>query len=105
MLLWPLASEGECARNMRRSAPSSPFLGVRDQDTLCAFRIRRSGGGVCGGDEVILVEALMLKEVTGRSVSSSSLCTGDGGLSGTVDVSEINESCVMCCEGKRACLA
>lgn len=47
----------------------------------------------------------MLKEVTGRSVSSSSLWIGDGGLSGTVEPSEMNERCEMVFEAKRACLA
>ncbi len=46
-----MAGDGEVARNMSRSAPSSPCLGVRDQETLCDFLIRRSGGGVCGGEE------------------------------------------------------
>jgi len=51
------------------------------------------------------VEVVRLKEWSGRSVSSSSLCTGDGGLSGTVEPSEINESFDTWLVGKRACLA
>lgn len=67
-------AEGELARNISRSAPSPPsFFGVRDQDTLAAFRMRRSGGGVRGGDEASLVEELTLKLWRGRSASSSSL--------------------------------
>lgn len=100
-----LAGDGEVARYMSRSTPSSPVLGVRDQETLCALRMRRSGGGVCGGDEVMRVEALMLKEWTGMSASSSSLWAGDGGLSGTVEPSEMKERCETLFDGKRACLA
>jgi len=51
------------------------------------------------------VEVLMLKLVRGRSASSSSLWTGDGGLSGTVEPSEMKERCETLFEGKRACLA
>lgn len=51
------------------------------------------------------VEALMLKLWTGRSASSSSLNSGDGGSSGIVEPSEMKESCVRLLEGKRACLA
>lgn len=57
------------------------------------------------------VEVLRLKEATGRSASSSSLCTGDGGLSGMVEVSEMKERWEMGWVGlwgaaaKRACLA
>jgi hypothetical protein len=100
----PLAGLGEVARYISKSAPSSPSLGVRDHATLCAFLIRLSGGGVCGGDEVIRVEELSVKLVTGKSVSSSSLNSGDGGSSGIVDPSEMKESCVRLCEEKRACL-
>ena len=89
----PFAGDGEVARYMRRSAPSSPVFGVRDQETWLIFLIRRSGGGVCGGDEVIRVEVLMLKLCTGRSVSSSSLNSGDGGSSAMVEPSEMNDSC------------
>lgn len=79
---------------------------MRDQDTLCAFRMRRSGGGVRGGDDVIRVELpLTLKLWTGRSASSSSLNSGDGGSSGTVSVSEMNDNVETLLEGKRACLA
>ena len=51
------------------------------------------------------VEVCMLKLVTGKSVSSSSLNSGDGGSSGKVDPSEMKDSCEMLFEGKRACLA
>lgn len=88
---------------MSRSAPSSPVLGVRDQETLCVFRILRSGGGVCGGKEEILVEASMLKLWTGISASSSSLASGDACSSGIVEVSDMKDSCVMPFEGNRAC--
>ena len=57
------------------------------------LRIRRSGGGVCGGEEVMRVEVLTLKLVTGRSASSSSLNSGDGGSSAMVSASEMKESC------------
>lgn len=89
---------------MSRSAPSSPVFGVRDHETLSVLRMRRSGGGVCGGDEVMRVEELRLKLCTGRSASSSSLNSGDGGSSGIVDPSEINDSCVRLFEENRACL-
>ena len=49
------------------------------------------------------VEVLMLKLCTGRSASSSSLNSGDGGSSGIVEPSEMKESCVRLVEGKRAC--
>lgn len=89
----PFAGEGEVARYIKRSAPSSPVLGVRDQETLLNFLIRRSGGGVVGGDEVIRVEALMLKLATGMSASSSSLNSGDGGSSAIVEPSEMKDRC------------
>ena len=67
--------------------------------------MRRSGGGVCGGDDVMRVLALRLKLWTGRSASSSSLNSGDGGSSGMVEPpSEMKESWVRLLEGKRACL-
>ena len=50
------------------------------------------------------VEVLAWKLWTGRSVSSSSLNSGDGGSSGTVEPSDMNDKAVMLCEGKRACL-
>lgn len=50
------------------------------------------------------VEELRLKLWTGRSVSSSSLNSGDAGSSGIVDPSEMNERDVILFEGKRACL-
>jgi len=50
------------------------------------------------------VEALTLKLVTGRSASSSSLCAGEGGLSGMVEPSETKERCDTLFDGKRACL-
>jgi hypothetical protein len=59
---------------------------------------------VCGGEEVIRVEELRVKLVTGMSASSSSLNSGDGGSSGIVEPSEMKESCVRLFEGKRACL-
>lgn len=49
------------------------------------------------------VEALMLKLWIGKSASSSSLCTGDGGLSGTVDPSEMKERVETVLEANRAC--
>lgn len=70
---------------------------------MCALRIRRSGGGVRGGEDVIRVVALTLKLVTGKSASSSSLCIGEGGLSGTVEHSEIKERLVLIDEANRAC--
>lgn len=57
-----------------------------------------------GGDEVIRVEALRLKLVTGRSASSSSLNSGDGGSSAMVEPSEMKDRCEGWLEGKRACL-
>lgn len=99
------AVDGDVARWRSKSAPSSPVFGVRDHETLCTFFIRRSGGGVCGGDEVMRVEALMVKLWTGRSASSSSLNSGDGGSSGIVEPSEMKERWVGLLEGKRACLA
>ena len=108
MLVLPtpfIAGEGEVARWSSISAFSaSPSFGVRDQATLCAFLIRRSGGGVCGGEEVMRVEELRLKLWRGRSASSSSLISGDGGSSAIVEPSEMKDSEVMLCEGKRACL-
>lgn len=101
---WPFAGDGDAARNISKSAPSSPSFGVRDHETLFAFLIRRSGGGVCGGEDVMRVEVLMLKLCTGRSASSSSLNSGEGGSSGFVEPSEMKESCVRLLEGKRACL-
>lgn len=89
---------------MSRSAPSSPVLGVRDHETLCALRIRRSGGGVRGGEEVMRVLPLTLKLCTGRSASSSSLNSGDGGSSGIVEVSEMNERAETLFDMSRACL-
>lgn len=55
------------------------------------------------------VEALMLKLVMGRSVSSSSLNSGDGGSSAMVDPSEMKDSCDICDmlvveDWRRACL-
>ena len=50
------------------------------------------------------VEELSVKLVTGKSASSSSLNSGDGGSSGIVEPSEMKESWVRLCEGKRACL-
>lgn len=41
---------------------------------------------------------------TGKSASSSSLNSGEGGSSAMVEPSEIKESCVKLLEGKRACL-
>lgn len=92
----PTAGEGDVARYMRRSAPSSSAFGVRDQDTWLMLLIRRCGGGVRGGEDVMRVEALMLKLVMGRSVSSSSLNSGDGGSSAMVDPSEMKDSCDIC---------
>ena len=100
---WPFAGDGDVARYISRSTPSSPVFGVRDHETLFVFLIRRSGGGVCGGEEVMRVEALMVKLWTGRSASSSSLNSGDGGSSGIVEPSEMKDNCVMLFEGKRAC--
>lgn len=52
VLVVAAAGVGEVARYMRRSAPSSPVLGVRDHDIVAAFVImRRCGGGVCGGED------------------------------------------------------
>lgn len=98
------AGDGEVARYMSRSAPSSPVLGVRDQETWFIFLKCLSGGGVRGGEDVIRVVLLMLKLVMGRSASSSSLNSGDGGSSGMVEVSEMNDRCDGWEEGKRACL-
>lgn len=50
------------------------------------------------------VEELRLKLWTGRSASSSSLISGDGGSSGMVEPSDMNDKEVMLVEGKRACL-
>jgi hypothetical protein len=93
--VWPFAGLGDVARYSSKSAPSSPVLGVRDHETLWAFLMRRSGGGVCGGEEVMRVDSLRVKLVTGMSASSSSLNSGDGGSSGIVEPSEMKESCVM----------
>lgn len=64
-----LAGEGELARKRRRSAPSSPRIG------LPPFWLRvvlvRFGGGVRGGEEPIIDE-VNWKECIGRSLSSSS---------------------------------
>lgn len=57
-----------------------------------------------GGDDVIRVAGLRRKLCTGKSASSSSLTSGDGGSSGTVVVSEMNERLWMLSEGKWACL-
>lgn len=98
----PIAGEGDVARYMSRSAPSSPppVRGVRDQEifgTLLLMRICRSGGGVCGGDDVICDELMRVdlfrKLVTGRSASSSSLNSGECGSSAMVDPSEMKERC------------
>ena len=86
---------------MSRSAPSSPVLGVRDHETLCVLRSRFAGDGVLGGEDVILVLALMLKLCIGRSASSSSLMSGDGSSSGIVDV---NDTLEMLLGLKRVCL-
>ena len=59
---------------------------------------------MCGGEEVMRVDELRVKLLTGMSASSSSLNSGDGASSGIVEPSEMKESCVMLCEGKRACL-
>lgn len=77
---------------MRRSAPSSPSLGVRDQDTLDSLLIiRRWGGGVRGGDEAI-IDCCRAKDWVGRSVSSSSESSGERRSSGIVEVSEMKDS-------------
>lgn len=48
------AGVGEVARNMRRSAPSSPVLGVLDQETFDSLLTRRRcGGGVRGGEDAM----------------------------------------------------
>lgn len=47
---------------------------------------------------------LRRKLCTGKSASSSSLNSGEGGSSGTVDVSEMNERLCMLLVGKCACL-
>jgi len=45
-----LAGVGVVARNMSKSAPSSPVLGVRDHEMFASLLIiRRCGGGVRGG--------------------------------------------------------
>ncbi len=45
------------------------------------------------------VDSLRLKDVTGMSASSSSLWMGEGGLSGTVELSEIKERCETLFDG------
>lgn len=57
-----------------------------------------------GGDEAIRECGLKRKLCTGRSASSSSLNSGDGGSSGTVVVSEMKERLWMLFEAKCACL-
>lgn len=57
-----------------------------------------------GGDDVILDMELRRKLWTGRSASSSSLNSGDGGSSGTVVVSEMNDRLCVLAEGNCACL-
>lgn len=98
-----LPADGELARYTSRSAPSSFVFGVRDQEMFC-FCNRRSGGGVRGGDDAIRVAGLRRKLCTGRSASSSSLNSGDGGSSGTVDASEMKERLWMLFDAKCACL-
>lgn len=56
------------------------------------LRRRCCGGGVRGGEDVMRVEALMLKLVMGRSVSSSSLDCGDGGSSLCTEPSVMKDS-------------
>lgn len=56
VFLPALAGVGDAARNMSKSAPSSPFRGVRDQETFAALVLltsRRCDGGVLGGDDCI----------------------------------------------------
>ena len=86
------AGVGDVERYISKSASSSPVFGVRDQETLCDFLMRRSGGGVFGGEDVMRVEEFRVKLWTGRSASSSSLNSGDGGSSGIVEPSEMKES-------------
>lgn len=57
-----------------------------------------------GGDDVILELELRRKLWTGRSASSSSLNSGDGGSSGIVVVSDMNERLCVLFEGNCACL-
>ena len=57
-----------------------------------------------GGDDVILDMELRRKLWTGRSASSSSLNSGEGGSSGTVVVSEMNDRLCVLFEGNCACL-
>lgn len=64
----------------------------------------RPEGGVRGGDDVIRELELRRKLCTGRSASSSSLNSGDGGSSGIVVVSETNERLCVLFEGNCACL-
>jgi len=59
---------------------------------------------VRGGDDVILELELRRKLCTGRSASSSSLNSGDGGSSGTVVASETKERLCVLSEGNCACL-
>ena len=90
---------------MSRSAPSSPVLGVRDQETFCTLRILRSGDGVRGGDEVMRVLVFFNPKLcTGRSASSSSLSSGDGGSSAMVDPSETKDMVERLFELNLACL-
>ena len=57
-----------------------------------------------GGDDVIRELELRRKLCTGRSASSSSLNSGDGGSSGTVLASETNARLCVLLEGNCACL-
>jgi len=59
---------------------------------------------VRGGDDAIREVELKRKLCTGRSASSSSLNSGDGGSSGTVVVSEMKERLCMLFVAKCACL-
>jgi hypothetical protein len=59
---------------------------------------------VRGGDDVILELELRRKLCTGRSASSSSLNSGDGGSSGTVVASETKERLCVLSDGNCACL-
>lgn len=100
------AGDGEVARYMSKSAPSSSTFGVFDQDTFSNWLnlfMPRLGGGVRGGEDAMRAEALTLKLLMGRSASSSSLNSGEGGSSAIVDVSEMRDRCEMLLEGKRAC--
>lgn len=57
-----------------------------------------------GGDDVIRELELRRKLCTGRSASSSSLNSGEGGSSGTVLASDTNDKLCVLVEGKCACL-